>query len=289
MSRSSIWFRVGRSSTSGSTIAGRPDQLLGDHLRARELERAGRGRDEHELRHLSEELVEAERSVVERRRQPEAVVDERLLARAVALVHAADLRHRLVRLVDEHDEVVREVVDERERVRARLAALEDPRVVLDPAREAELPHHLEVVFGALPDAMRLEHAPFGLEPGDLLLELGANLVERALDRRLRRDVLGRGPDDEIVELRVDLAGQRVEVRDLLDLVAEERDAVGGLDVRRLDLDDVALDPEAPAPEHGVVPHVLAVDELAQHLVAVELLPASRMSTRSRHSSGEPRP
>ena len=62
------------------------------------------------------------------------------------------------------------------------------------------------------------------------------------------------------------------MRDLLHLVAEERHAVRGLDVRRLDLDDVALHPEAPAPEHGVVPHVLAVDELAEHLVAVELLP-----------------
>ena len=37
--------------------------------------------------------------------QAEAVVDERLLARAVALVHAADLRHGLVRLVYDDDEV----------------------------------------------------------------------------------------------------------------------------------------------------------------------------------------
>ena len=102
---------------------GRPDQLLRDARRLPQLPRARRRRDEDQLRHLLEELVEPERPVVERRREPEPVVDQRLLARAVALVHAADLRHRLMRLVDEDHEVVREVVEQRERVRARRGAL----------------------------------------------------------------------------------------------------------------------------------------------------------------------
>ncbi len=86
----------------------------------------GRGRDEDELLHLPEKLVEAQRPVVERRGKAEAVVDQRLLARAVALVHAAQLRDGLVRLVDEADEVVGEVVDERERVRPDRSTLERP-------------------------------------------------------------------------------------------------------------------------------------------------------------------
>ena len=71
---------------------------------------------------------------------------------------------------------------------------------------------------------------------------------------------------------VHLARERVEVRDLLHLVAEERDAIGRLHVGGLHLDEVALHAEAAAPEHGVVAHVLALDELAQHLVAVVALP-----------------
>src|SRR5262249_35551774 len=129
--------------------AGRTDELLGHDLRAGELERPGRRRYEHELLHLPEELVEAKRSVVEGRREPEPEVDERLLARAVALIHPAQLRHGLVRLVDEADEVVGEVVDERERVRPDWPPLEGAGVVLDPVAEAELLHHLEVVLGAL--------------------------------------------------------------------------------------------------------------------------------------------
>ena len=66
-------------------------------------------------------------------------------------------------LVDEDDEVLLEVVEERERVRARRAALEDARVVLDPVAEAQLLHHLEVVLGALPEAVRLEHLPLELQ------------------------------------------------------------------------------------------------------------------------------
>ena len=141
---------------------------------------------EHELLHLPEELVEAERAVVERGREPEAEVDERLLARAVALVHPAELRDGLVRLVDEAHEVVGEVVDERERVRAHRPPLERARVVLDPVAESELLHHLEVVLGALADAVRLEHPALVLELRDLLLELRAQVVDRALDRRASR-------------------------------------------------------------------------------------------------------
>ena len=101
-------------------------------------------------------------------------------------------------------------------------------------------------------------------------ELVPDVVDGALDRRLRRDVLRRRPDGEVVELREHLAGERIEVRHLLDLVAEERDAVRRLLVRRLHLDDVALDAEAAAPEHRVVADVLRVDELAEEQVAVVL-------------------
>ena len=177
-----------------------------------------------------------------------------------------------MRLVDEAEEVGREVVEQRVRRRAGGPAFEDARVVLDPVAEAELPHHLHVVLGALPNPVRLEQLALGLELLDLRLELTAQAAHRRLDRRLRRHVLRGGEDRQVVELRVDLAGERVEVRDLLDLVAEERDPIRRLGRRRLHLDHVALDPEATAPEQRVVADVLRVDQLAEELVAVVLLP-----------------
>ncbi len=175
-----------------------------------------------------------------------------------------------MRLVDEDDEVVGEVVDQRERMRARWSALEHARVVLDPVAEAELPEHLDVVLRALPDPVCLEHAALCLELRDLLLELVADLVDGAVDGRLGGDVLRRRPDREVVELREHLAGERVEVRDLLDLVAEHRDPVRRLDVRRLHLDHVPSHSEPPAREDRVVADVLRVDQRAEHLVAVVL-------------------
>ena len=52
--------------------------------------------------------------------QPEAVLDEHVLAAAVALVLAVQLGHGLVALVDDDQEVVGEVVEQGER---RLAGL----------------------------------------------------------------------------------------------------------------------------------------------------------------------
>ena len=51
--------------------------------------------------------------------QPEAVVDEVALAGHVALVHPADLRHRDVRLVDDEQEVLGEVVEQAVRAPSR--------------------------------------------------------------------------------------------------------------------------------------------------------------------------
>ena len=120
--------------------------------------------------------------------------------------------------------------------------------------------------------MRLEHLALGLEQAHLALELGAEPVHRGLDRRLRGHVLRGREDRQVVELRVDLARERVEVGDLLDLVAEQRDPVRRLGRGRLHLDDVALDPEAAAAEQRVVANVLRVDQLPEELVAVVLLP-----------------
>src|SRR5207247_6932109 len=96
----------------------------------------GRRRDVDEVFGDRHELVARLWAVVERAGQPEAGVDQRLLARPVALVHAADLRHGLVGLVDEADEVAGEVVEQAVRARAGGPAVEDPRVVLDAVAEA---------------------------------------------------------------------------------------------------------------------------------------------------------
>ena len=109
--------------------------------------------------HVRLELLELERPVVERARQAEAVLDQRLLARAVAAVHRPDLRDGLVRLVDDDEEVLREVVDERRRRLARLPAREVARVVLDAVQKPICSIISRSYMRPLLEALLLEEAP----------------------------------------------------------------------------------------------------------------------------------
>ena len=116
------------------------------------------------------------------------MLDEDVLAAAVALVLAVQLRHGDVALVDDEQEVVGEVVEQRERRLARAATVDVHRVVLDAVAVADLLHHLEVVLRAHAQPLRLEQLALLLEPGQPLLQLGldADRPPCACARRRRR-------------------------------------------------------------------------------------------------------
>ena len=75
----------------------------------------------------------------------------------------------------------------------------------------------------------------------------------------------------LVEVAERLAGERVDHREPLDLVAEQLDAHRRLLVGRVDLDGVAAHPELAAHEVHVVALVLHVDEPAQDGALVVVL------------------
>src|SRR5262249_47447069 len=75
--------------------------------------RCGGGED-----HLRRELFplfELERTVVEGRGQPEAVLDQHFLARSIATVHGPELGNGLIALIDDEERVRRQVVEETRR------------------------------------------------------------------------------------------------------------------------------------------------------------------------------
>ena len=86
------------------------------------------------------------------------------------------------------------------------------------------------------------------------------------------DVVGRGEDEELLDLADHLAGERVQVVEPLDLVAEHLDPDRELLVDREDLDRVAADPERAAGEGEVVAGVLLDDQRAQQVLALAGLP-----------------
>ena len=145
---------------------------------------ARRGRNIDKLGDPCLKLIETKRAVIERRGQAKTVFHQRDLARAVALVHAADLRHRDVGLVDDAEEVLREVVDEGVGRLARRAAVQMPRVVLDAVAKAHRLEHLKIIIGTLLQTLRLEQLVGRLELRHALLAFFADRFQSRLDLRL---------------------------------------------------------------------------------------------------------
>jgi len=248
--------------------AGGPDELLDDvALRLLQLVRPGRRAHVDDLVEVVLELLEGKRPVVQRRGQPEAVLDEDLLARAVVLVHADRLRDGHVALVDDEQPVGREVVEQRPGPRPRRAAGEVARVVLDARAEAQLAHHLQVEGRALAETGGFQRHALRLELRGALLHLRVDVDDRLAQLVGRRHVVRGGVDVQLLALGQQLTGERVQLADALHLVAEELDPDDEVVVGGLQLQGVAAHPEAGARQGLVVALVLEVDELAQHAVA----------------------
>ena len=139
-------------------------------------------------------LLELERAVVEAGGQAEAVFGEGELAAVVAAVHAADLRHGLVALVDEQQGVVGDVFEEGRRRLAGAAAGEVAAVVLDAGAGAGGLDHLHVEGGALFQPLGLQQLAVGDQPVEALLQLLLDGLDRLVERRARRHVVAVGVD-----------------------------------------------------------------------------------------------
>ncbi len=174
-------------------------------------------------------------------------------------------------LVDDHQEVVREVVEQAARTLARRAAREVARVVLDPLAGAGRGEHLEIVLGALLEPLRLEQLARGTEARELFAQLRADAVERGVDARLGRDeMLGR-VEREALHAALRLPGHRVHGGQprhhlVLQLDAHDHVVVGGVH-----LDHVAPHPEASAPDLDVVALVLDRDQALEQVLAAHRL------------------
>ena len=103
-------------------------------------------------------LCELQRAVVQRGRQAEAVVHQRVLTRAVAFEHGPDLRDAHVRLIHEEQEILGEIVEERGGRLALYAPVEVAGIVFYAVAVAELLHHFEVELGTLFEALGFEQA-----------------------------------------------------------------------------------------------------------------------------------
>ena len=254
------------------------DELLDDDAFALgELIFGGRRADIEDAWGEVVELLELQWSIVQRSGQAEAVLHEARLTRAVTTIHRMDLWYGHVALVDDEEEVIREVVEEAEGALTRLTTIEVAGVVLDPRAVAQLADHLQVIGRALVEALGFEGTAFVLQLLYTLTEVDVDLPDGGVDLLLRRDEEVRGVDDEARHRPVFSTALWVEGSDALDLVVPEghtvRHTVEAFDGGE-DIDGIALDTEVARGEGQAVVDVVIEDQVTLELlltVALSLL------------------
>ena len=189
--------------------ARRANDLLDHAVGALKLVGAGRRGQVDGLADARRELVPLEGAVVHRGGQAEPIVDEGALTRHVALEHRADLRDGHVRLVDDEQEVVGEVVQQRVRRRAGSAPVDVTRVVFHARARPDFLEHLQVEGGAHAQALLLEELVLAAEPREAVIELVLDGGDRLLHAFLAGHVVRGREQVGVVNLVDHVASERV--------------------------------------------------------------------------------
>ncbi len=251
----------------------RADHLLDEHAAALvQLPAARCGGNRHGLRAHHVPFLEAQRAVVHAGGQAETVFRQGRLAAEVAAEHAADLRNGDVAFVGEHQRIVGHIFEQRRRRLARPPSGEIARIVLDAGAASGRFHHFEIEGGALLQPLRFQQAPLVVEFVEPQLQFRFDRLDRLHQGRARRHIVRVGVDLDEFELVLLVAGERIELLDILHGVAEQVHAPGAvLIVRREDVDDVAAHAKGAAGKIGLGALVLQRDEVGDQLALVDAL------------------
>ncbi len=213
------------------------------------------------------EFVKLQWAVIDGARQTEAILDQSLLAGAVAVVHTADLRDGHVAFVDHEQVIARQKVDHRPGVGARCTPVQMARIVLDPRAVSDLFQHLEVITRTLFEALRLQMFALLLEECEAFFQLCFDVADRVLQTIGVCQILFGRVDGHLLRFVEDLSGQRAELHDAFDLIAEERNPIASFVlIRGDDFERIAAHAERARAQFHVVALILRFDQLAQQRV-----------------------
>ena len=216
-------------------------------------------------------------SIIQRRWQAEPVLNEGFLPGPVALVHGTDLGNGHVGLVHHQQGVGWQVIKQCRRRLTGAATGEIAGVVLDAVAVAQLQHHFDVIPGALFQALGLHQAvvvPQLLQP---LIQLHLDMLNRIQHRLPGRHIVGFRIDSYPGHTAKNLAGQRVEIAEILYLVIEQFDANRFfLGFRREDINYIAPNPVIGPVELDIVPGVLELGQAPENEPLVNLISPVQM-------------
>ena len=176
----------------------RPDHLLCPQEFVFFLIRSRRSRYKQDLINLTLKFFKIQGTVILRRRQTEPVIHQRTLSRLVAVVHASDLRDRLVGLVDHHNEVIWEIIDQGIRRLPRRKPCQMTGIILDSRAESRLLEHLDIKICPLCNTLCFQKFVLPLEFFHTLVQLFLNIMHRSLYVLFIHNIVGGRKDCHVL-------------------------------------------------------------------------------------------
>ncbi len=174
--------------------------------------------------------------------------------------------------VGKHQRIIGDIFEQRRRRLAGTAAGEIARIVLDAGAASGRFHHFEVERGALLQPLRFQQAALVVELIQPHLQLALDRFDGLHQRRPGRHVVRVGVDLYEFEIVLLVAGEWIELFDIVDDIAEQIDPPGAVFiVRRENVDDVAAHPKSAAGEIGLGALVLQRHQIGDQLPLVDAL------------------
>ena len=229
-----------------------------------------RARGRRHIDHLLDpgiEFLKAQGPVIEGRGQTKAVIHQGLLAGAVTIVHAIELRHPDMGLVKKEQEIIREIIDQVGRGSPRRLTGQMAAVILNAAAIAQLLNHLQIKEGALLQALQLNKAVLLLIPCQPLFQFLLDGRHGNLQPVTRGDKMAGRKDRILIETLQDHTAQGINHRDGFHRITKKLDPDGDLFLmHREDINNIAPHPEGAAMKGNIIAFIEHEDQTPLHLL-----------------------
>ena len=166
-------------------------------------------------------LLTAERTVIKRTRQTKTIIDQHLLTCSVTIVHALDLPHSHVTLVNHDKKIIWEEIKKCKRWLSLTTTIHVTRIVLNAVGVAHFSQHFNVVFCSLANTLRFNKLTLFFKESDLLFHFLLNLTDGDFHMLVISHKVGGRKDNQMVNIRNHTSCQGLNLTDTINLITEK--------------------------------------------------------------------
>ena len=220
-------------------------------------------RHEQYLINLTFKFFETKWTVIQRRRQPKSIVHQRSLSGLISVVHTANLRNRLVRLINHYDKIIREIIHQCIRRLPWSKSCQMPGVVLDPWTESGLTHHFYIKIRSFRNSLGFQKFIFTFEIFHLFFQFNFNIFNCFFHTLLRYNVMGCRKYCNMIQCIFNLSGKHVYLRNPVNLISEKFNSDSCIaTVCRYNFYCISAHPECSPLEIHIISVILNIYQLA---------------------------